>query len=151
MKTDICLLLMPAWGTTDVPLTLSSLSSYLRQEKLNVKVFDFNIELFHILSEYRKYWHISNGLDAWQDYNFTTKFYSNNYIIFESLIDDVLISNPSYVSFSVFTSNRLVSELFAKSLKAKAPCVKIIFGGPEVSYMEDLLSYSMQNQYIDFL
>lgn len=150
MKTDICLLLLPSWGITDIPLTLSTLSSYLRSNDVDVKVFDFNIELFHISSNYREWWDLSHGLDSWQEEAFISKFWNDNFLTIESLIDDVILSNPDYVSFSVFLSNRLLSERFAEALKAKRPMIKIVFGGPEISYMDDLYGYSEKCPQIDY-
>lgn len=150
MKTDISLVLLPSWGTTDIPLTLSTLSSYLRANGIIVKVFDFNIELYHLLSEYRKYWDLSHGLDSWQKEDFISNFWKDNFRVLDSLMDDVIQSNPSYVSFSVFISNHLISERFAKILKIKCPEIKIVFGGPEIAYIENLPEYGEKHPYVDY-
>lgn len=151
MKNDISLILMPSWGITDIPLTLSTLSSYLRANGLKVGVFDFNIELYHLLSEYRKWWDLAHGLDSWQKDDFISKLWNDNFPVLESLMDDVIQSNPSYVSFSVFISNRLISERFAEMLKIKSPEIKIVFGGPEIAYLENLPEYVEKHKYVDYL
>lgn len=150
MKTDISLVLMPNWGITDIPLTLSSLSSYLRTNGITVKIFDFNIELFHLLSKYRRYWDLAYGLDSWEKEMFISELWNENYIIFNSLINDLIETKSKYVGFSLFVSNRLITERFANILKIKSPNTKIIFGGPEISYLDDLPGYSKKHSYVDY-
>jgi radical SAM superfamily enzyme YgiQ (UPF0313 family) len=150
IKTDISLVLMPNWGITDIPLTLSSLSSYLRANGIKVKIFDFNIELFHLLSKYRKYWDLAYGLDSWEKEKFISELWDENNFIFNSLINDLIQVDSNYVGFSLFVSNRLITERFAKILKMKFPDTKIIFGGPEISYIDDLSGYSKDNPYVDY-
>jgi len=147
---DISLILLPCWGKTEPPLTLSSLASCLRTNGIKVKVYDFNVELYHLLSNYRKWWNIAFGLDVWENNSFISKFWADNSFLFDILINDVMKSNPSYVGFSVFVSNRFVTERFAERLKIKYPDVKLIFGGPEVSYIRNISEYSERHSYIDY-
>lgn len=149
MAADFCLVLLPCWGITDIPLTLCALSSQLRSRGMPVKVFDFNIELYHLLSEERRWWDIGLGLDVWEDESFVERFWADNRPVLESLADDVLEAEPRWVGFSLFVSNRLLTERFAALLKARDPSVKIVFGGPEVGYIPDLDEYARGRAFVD--
>ncbi|MBI4677665.1 MAG: radical SAM protein [Elusimicrobia bacterium] len=151
MAVDLCLVLLPCWGITDIPLTLSALSSRLRGHGVPLKVFDFNVELYHLLSQERPWWDISRGLDLWEQESFIDRFWKENLPVIETLIDDALEPEPRWVGFSLFVSNRLLTERFARRLKEKAPSAKIVFGGPEVGAIEDLQGYADRHPFIDHL
>lgn len=147
---EISLIILPSWGKTDPPLTLSSLASYLRTNGITVGVYDFNVELYHLLSQYRKWWNIAFGLDVWERDSFISEFWKDNSLLFDVLIDDIAKPKPKYMGFSLFVSNRLLSERFAQRLKIKYPDIKIIFGGPEVSYIENIIEYAEKHSYVDY-
>ncbi|MCX6545093.1 MAG: radical SAM protein [Acidobacteria bacterium] len=149
MPTNVSLVMLPAWGITDIPLTLASLVSYLRSKGVSVSVFDFNVELYHLLSRYRHMWDLSHGLEAWERSNFVDTFWRDNQAVLSSLIDDVLETKARTVGFSLFCSNRLLTERFAAALKQKAPEVRIAFGGPEVAYLGDVEAYGERFPWID--
>ncbi len=147
---DISLILLPSWGITEPPLALSSLASYLRTNGINVKIYDFNIELYHLLSNYRKWWNLAYGLDMWETESFIIKFWGENLFLFDILIEDVMKFKPKFVGFTVYVSNRYITEQFAQRLKIKYPDVTIIFGGPEISYIENISEYSERIPYVNY-
>ncbi|MFA6317103.1 MAG: radical SAM protein [Elusimicrobiota bacterium] len=149
MAADFCLVLLPCWGLTDIPLTLSSLASQARRHGLKTRAFDFNVELYHLLSAERKWWDIGLGLDVWEDPAFVERFWTENLLALESLAEDVLAEGPRWAGFSVFISNRLMTERFAAMLKQRDPGLKIVFGGPEIGYIKDLPGYAAKHGFVD--
>jgi len=147
--TDVSLVLLPAWGITDIPLTLACLASYLRVQGVSVTVFDFNVELYHLLSRYRHMWDLSHGLEAWERDDFIDTFWRDNNAVLSSLMDDVLEAKPTNVAFSLFCSNRRLTERFGAELKERAPDVRISIGGPEVGYLGDVGAYGDRFAWVD--
>lgn len=148
MNYKVGLVIMPSWGTTDIPLALSTLTSYLRENGVTVKPFDFNIELYNLLSEQRKWWDLAEGLDAWQRKPFVDQFFKDHLPLIEDLFADVMSGNPEYVGFTVLCSNRLFTELVAEHLHKKHPNVKILFGGPDLAHIQNLPAYAEAHPFV---
>jgi hypothetical protein len=149
LKSKVCLAVLPSWGTTDIPLSLSTLASYLRANGVTAKPFDLNIELYNLLCDQREWWDLAEGLDAWQRKPFVEKFWDEQRPLLESFIDDILEQEPEYVGFTLFCSNRLMTEVFAARVKERAPQVKILFGGPELAHIHDLEKYAAEHSYVE--
>lgn len=148
MKYKVSLVILPSWGTTDIPLSLSTLVSYIREKGVAVKPFDLNIELYNLLSQSRQWWDAAEGLDAWQRKPFVEQFFKDHLPIVDVLIDDVMAGDPEFVGFTVLCSNRLFTELFAERLHNSHPKAKILFGGPELAHLPDLPGYAEAHPYV---
>jgi len=148
MKYKVGLVIMPSWGTTDIPLALSTLVSYLRENNVSAKAFDFNIQLYNLLSEQRKWWDLAEGLDAWQRKPFVDQFFKDHLPLIEDLLADVMDGEPEFVGFTVLCSNRLFTELVAEHLKKTYPDVKILFGGPDLAHLQNLPAYAEAHSYV---
>lgn len=151
MKTDVALILLPSWGHTDIPLTLSTLSSHLRSQGFSVRVFDFNVELYHLLPGWQSCWDLARGLDAWETDSFVRGFWEKNRRLMESLVRDIVECGPAFAGFSVFNSNRLLTEIFAQALKTAAPGIKTVFGGPQMAHIQDLPGYAAEHAEADHI
>ena len=120
----------PFWLKTP-PLALAYLENYIKNKGLMVKVRDLNIELFKLAKIAVKDWLTLNlefeeGLFSFAEQNFTQ--------LLESLYAQ--IKNYELIGFSLFKRNVPFSFSLANKIKEIFPEKNIIFGGPEVLFLD---------------
>lgn len=126
----IALLLCPSWTNLSPPLGISYLASYLKQKKYSVKCFDFNIELYNLLKDKKlDYWGFSEHY-KWLDPYFTDEVLPLLKEYLNIKIEEVLLTSPHIVGFTIFYTNELASLYVAEQIKIRNKNIKIVFGGP---------------------
>ncbi len=96
----------------NLPTGLLSLASFIGEYGYEVVILDLNLE-------------------------FESRNNSGDY--FKMTAEEILSNTPDVLGFSVMCTNLPVALLIALQCKKLSPDLRIIFGGPEVSFDEDLL------------
>lgn len=129
MKLAIAIL--PIWTNNTLPYALSHISAYLRKAGYIVKVYDFNIKLWHDLNKNNDYWEPSSY------YKFEISEYFKINILpkikkyLDSYIESLIKNDFDIIGFSIFSTSVHVTGYIAESLKKIKPEIKIVYGGPE--------------------
>jgi len=132
-KCKVALVQCPQWDLELPPLGITYLSSSLKKCGHDVKIFDFNIDLFHEVGDsYKKYWEVGFEFENyWRD---SKKLYETG-IMNEQTLDnwtnEILKWEPKMIGFAGLISTKLVSMMLAKKIKEISPDTVIIFGGHE--------------------
>jgi anaerobic magnesium-protoporphyrin IX monomethyl ester cyclase len=112
--------------------------------------YDFNIEIYHDVSEREhKFWGDEYG-GSWDNPEFVINFVQRNRVAIEKRINQIAEKKYSVVCFSVNSTSRLFSEYFASQLKQQLPNAKIVFGGPDCFRSENGTRYLL-NSSIDYI
>jgi len=129
----VALIQCPQWDLELPPLNLAYLSAYLKKEKHDVKIFDFNIGLFHEGGKNnKKYWKVSFELDGnWRNLKKINEMGMINGQILDKWVYHVLKWKPRVIGFTISMNTKIVSLMLAKKIKEANPDVVIIFGGEE--------------------
>lgn len=126
----ITLVAVPLINTRFPPLSIASITAFMREQGHEVRSFDFNIETYHSVSQdLKEYWTYYKGFQWMDNSHFENYIYPN--IIgknVESWVKRILETNPEIVGIS-FT-NSPSGQILAQKLKAAQPNVKIVIGGP---------------------
>jgi len=134
-KYRIALIMAPAWGVLFPPYNLAKLTGMLRKHDYSVKVYDINIQSFHYLQD-------TYGEDFWRSERYflwTVKENFEKYLLtklqdlFWNIIKEIIISKPTVVGFSLYSTNRHATFYMIKEIRRLLPDVCIIVGGPEVA------------------
>lgn len=155
-KFRVALIVAPAWGIVFPPYNIAKLTGLLRSYGYSTTSFDVNIEAYHLLKEYGyDYWD-SNMYYLWLDRSLFKKFIFP-YIkpLLDKVVEDILLSSPTVVGFSLYNTNRWATEYLVKEIKKAKPNVCTIAGGPEVitsgessGYLSDGGSATMPFNYL---
>ncbi len=137
----VALVIMPTWGVNHPPISLGYLTAYLRSKDIEVKAFDFNIDLYsHLASDERVIWQESYE-ECWIDED---KFRQVEplYKRFEGRWLEILTDyDPQVIGFSNYCSNRITTVLFARAIRVSKSPAKIVVGGPNCSPFIDADNY----------
>lgn len=143
---------MPQWNISQPPMGISYIASYLMARGLEVKVSDFSIELYHSLSQDKKFimdsgaFHI-NWINT-DSYNKYVQEIISPFILRYAI--QILKSKASIIGFSVLSTNILPTLDLIRILKAKDPNLTIILGGPLVTRYEGA-PWVIEQEGIDFI
>ena len=147
---SVALIQCPPWGTFDPPIGLAQLSSFLKKQGHQVKVFDLNIKMYLNQSEDRRsIWAWEEG-DFWYHPEYVKKFFSGNSRITDYYVERILKYNIRIVGFSVNTASRLSSLELARRLKARDKGITIVFGGP-IFLRESFISDVLREECVDIV
>jgi radical SAM superfamily enzyme YgiQ (UPF0313 family) len=131
-KYKIAMIMAPSWGIHFPPYGVAKLTALMRQYGYSVKVYDPNVEAWHLLKEKHgvDYW--AGGLYfVWQSADTLEKLIMPEIkFILDDVIADVIKSNVKVVGFSMYTTNQLVVLYMAKKIRELSPDICIIAGGP---------------------
>jgi len=129
----IILVNLPPWGINNPPLSLACLSEYLKLKNINVKIFDFNIQLYNkVKKEYNNLWHVENK-NYWSNDNLLDKIMRLISKNIEEWINRIIDSNIGTIAFSVVDPKERLAIYMIKMIKEKKPDIKVILGGPACS------------------
>jgi len=127
---DIILVNLPPWGVNNPPLSLACLSEYLKSKGINVKIFDFNIQLYSkVKNEYSNLWHVENK-NYWSNDNFFNNLLSLFSQEINAAVEKIVSSKANILAFSVVDPKERLAIEIIKKVKEKRPNIKIIVGGP---------------------
>lgn len=131
---DLVLVQAPGWGINTPPLGTAMLSSYARMHGYKVLPLDLNLEFFlNRPDEFANSWELEQSLWFWTTNDCIKSVVQTFEEKIEAFVELILESKAKVVGFTIYDSSTKVSLEIAHQLKAKAPEVKIIFGGPLVS------------------
>jgi len=143
MNPKIILVLAPFFFHKLPPLGIAYLSSFLNSNSLEHDVYDFNIELYHLADAALK--------SRWQNFDDAGKrsFFRENLPQIDKKVQKIISSGAEFIGFSVFNNNLSFSFELAKYIKEQDSSKKIIFGGPEVFYLEQENFTGVEDKYKD--
>ena len=119
---NIILVYPPGWDSISPPLGISCIKSFLDKNGFNVKCLDFSVEL--------------DG-----------KFFDGATDKLNNYVEKILNQNPDAIGLSLLDPNFKHSMYIAERIKQESDDLKVIVGGPQVSYVgkEILENYSFVN------
>jgi len=149
-KNSVLLVDLPPWGADTPYLDIACLATYLNANKISARVFDFNIELYNLVSPEYKYLWSMNYAAWWRDkFNFIRGIIGTQIDI---LIERLVYSPQKIVAFSL-PSNwpYMILKESIKRIKEQDPNKIIILGGVSVSIKEQRSSI-LENieKYVDY-
>jgi len=128
-QSEMLLAICPAWGIDTPPLSLASLSSYLRSKGIPVVAIDYNIDSYSkVSSENKKLWGMENSHFWWVSDLFETEIKAKLENEIERIAEEIIIHPANIVGFSVYSSNRLFTREVIKLVRKKSKKT-IIVGG----------------------
>lgn len=129
---DITLVLAPGWGVDTVPLSLATLSSYVRNSGYKILPIDLNVEWY--ISRPKNFvdmWDISQSSWFWLSHDSVDTLLSEYSEQIEQFINLIIATNTPTVGFVMYVSSEYVSLALIKLLKERKPDLHIIVGGPQ--------------------
>ncbi len=127
---DIVLAICPPWGVVNPPLGLAYLAVNLRKRALTVDVLDINVRLFLAATdEDRRLWQIESD-HTWRSDEKVEELFHRWRDASDALIQRIIGSRAPVIGFSVIDPNEFFTYRFIRLLKAKAPDLVVIAGGP---------------------
>lgn len=141
----IALVLLPAWSVDTAPLGISCVAAAAREAGHDVDVIDANVGLWHTSA-----W--DGDVDPW-DYGSYQQWEREDLFVqqvlpwlhdgLQQVADGLVAGAYEAVGFSVFGTSRHSSLYVAERVRAAAPQVKLLFGGPATrSYAFDEALYA---------
>lgn len=135
---DIVLVQAPCWGNETPPLSLATLSGYLRGRGVKVLPIDLNIECYLARPPaYEDAWHTTGGMYVWSTVERARAFADTYQPLFDQYVDLILATGTRVVGFSCQISAYLLSLRLARTIKQRDPDVLVIVGGPQVARYQD--------------
>lgn len=143
MRGSVYIIKPPPFWTKTVPLSLVQLKRYLDKCGLRSKIKDLNIELFRLSSVPLNEW-LSLNDDFEENLlgRITQRFPGYLADLFQDLKD------AEFIGFSLFKRNRAFAFSLADMIRDKYPDKKIIFGGPDVMFLERETSLNTRDYWV---
>lgn len=146
----IAFLIVPCWGVTVAPLSIASLSAYVKSKGFESKCYDLNVELYSTRSgEFEDAWDLSRGYNNWEDNGFVHRFFEANKQSILNYLHNILSSKPDVISFTTYSTNLKLSLLIAKIIKDNNPAIKVVFGGAQMAQFLDSKKLIQGYDFID--
>jgi hypothetical protein len=131
-KLDLALIMCPGWGVVQPPVGISYLAGFLKERGVNVRCYDFSVELFKTFPE-KKYWELNYPDFFITPRSFDTHIKPHLGAFIEQCANRIIEDDPRAVGFSLFMSSMNMSLLLAERLKKQRPGLLIVGGGPEAT------------------
>lgn len=147
-KTKLVLCILGCWGVYFPPYNLARLSALTREAGYETKVFDFNVESYHLLKsvDLDKAWD-SNNHYWWNSREYPIRIHEKYKPYIEKFIEQILSENPDVLGLSLYDTNFMPSEFLATEIKKINPNIKIIAGGPNC-HMPDYIPCDAIDHYV---
>jgi len=136
-KRRVLLALVPCWSDVSPALGVAQIAGALKQKGHEVRVVDYNAQF---LSSLRR----SGKRYPWADLQSfllaSESAYYKHHVqgvvepFMEKLFRDIEVSGADTVGFSAYVTNAFLTESCMVALKERRPEVKILCGGPSVSW-----------------
>lgn len=128
---DVILVQAPGWGVQTAPLSLASLSAYVRQKGYKILPLDLNVEFFVIRPEkFSIMWDIDQSQWFWESEDCVNELLKEYKKQIDDFVELVVSTNTPLVGFSLYNTSMYTSMHLIKLLKKRKPELKIIVGGP---------------------
>lgn len=137
-RSDICLVICPAWGATQPPVGISYLKGFLSSAGINVRCLDLSLDLYKNFPE-KKYWDLNYPEYFMDQGMFKECVVPSLEAHLDRWVEQILSFDPKVVGLSLFMSSVNVSLLLAQRLKSAAPDMIIIAGGAEATRIKRVL------------
>lgn len=129
-QIDVALVMCPAWGVNQPPISICSLKSYLSKHDIKSKCLDFNVEFYRKFPN-KKYWNLN-----YPEYFIIPELFEKEIAplsrkFIKAWAKKIVKMRPLAIGISLFMSNRNMSMLLAQQIKTIQPDIKIIAGGPQ--------------------
>lgn len=147
---DVVLIQAPAWGRMSPPFALAILSSVLEKEGLNVLCLDVNNGLYHQVSkEYQSKWAQEEYM-FWGTQSLVREMINKNKEYIDSVVDQVIDSKAKIVGFTVYFTALSFTKELAERIRERNKDIKIIFGGPNWTFLKmDLIKNMLNGGFCD--
>lgn len=133
-KYRVAMIMAPSWGIVFPPYATARLTAILRNFDYSVKVYDLNIESYHVLKSEtnNNYWD-SNYYYVWVNRrDFVGRILPIIKPLLDKAVDEIIESKVKVVGFSVYNTNIWATNYIIFELKEKNPDICIMVGGPEI-------------------
>lgn len=133
-RPDLVLVQMPGWGVKTPPLSLATLTAYVRSKGHKVLPLDLNLE-FHLRRRdpFRDVWDDNVADWFWRTESRVQDFIAGHEDLIEAQLAALVGTGAKLFGFSCYSSCIHLSLHFAKRLKELRPDCVTVFGGPHVS------------------
>lgn len=135
-RVDIALVHPPPWSPRLPPLSVTYLAAKLKSEGYRIKVFDFNVELYHEQKSNQFLWEVVNSF-YWMEFEKALKIIDLERIC-DVWAERILGTGTNIVGISVHSHSKNVADLLSNKLKEKNNEVFIIWGGCYCTFCIDL-------------
>ena len=130
--SDIVLVMCPAWGVLQPPVSISYLKSFLSRQGITVRCIDLSLDLYNQFPE-KKFWDLN-----YPEYFILPPLFNNKVLptvtpLLDRWAQKILSARPKVIGFSLYMSNLNTSLLLATHLRVLDPGVLIVGGGAEVN------------------
>lgn len=133
-RPDLVLIQTPGWGIKTMPLSLATLSSYIRFKGHRVLPLDLNIEFYlKRRPPFMDVWDDNQAEWFWRTGSCIEDFIAGHKDLIDGHIERLLGTGAKLFGFSCYSSCSHVSLHYARELKRRRPDVVTVFGGPHVS------------------
>jgi anaerobic magnesium-protoporphyrin IX monomethyl ester cyclase len=143
----VAIIFPPAWAIDYPPVGAASIAQILRKDGHEVTVHDWNIEIWHYLSDKYKqdwnkersiFWDVTFSGDAWEsdfwdEAKFEEKVLPETRMIFKKKVAEILAGGYDAVGFSTFNSNAGAARSMVRWMRREQPNLKLFIGGPAVT------------------
>ena len=129
---NIAFVLLPSFNPDKPPLSLAYLKSYNSNLNVNIRCFDFNIDLYSkVDAKDKALWSCENFM-LWENDNDFNKLS----IIDDNLIDDwineIMKIDPAIIGFSTYGTNMRLTVRVGEKIRRLSKDIFILLGGPDV-------------------
>lgn len=124
-KLKVLFVRAPIVSNTWPPIGLPSLATFLRQYGYTVDIDDINIKIAHFQNSHN----LLNILNREPQ----KAFFEEHKNYFDKWVQSIIDSHIDVVGFTVWATNKYITELLAELIKKKNSRIKIIYGGPSAT------------------
>lgn len=128
---DVVLVQAPGWGVQTAPLSLASLSAFVRHKGHKILPLDLNVEFYSIRPDkFSIIWDIDQSQWFWESKDCVNELLNEYKTQIDKFIELVISTNAPLVGFSLYNTSMHTSMHLIKLLKERKSDLKIIVGGP---------------------
>ncbi len=131
---EIVVVMCPPWDTSQPPINIAYLTSYVRAQGRNCEAFDLNIKLNQMARNLglKELWQVMDQNVLSSD-EMAQKMYEAAPQVIDGLLKRLLASEARCLGFSVHSRNVDFTERAVERIRTMDPERTIIYGGPEVN------------------
>jgi hypothetical protein len=133
----VALIVMPEWSTVSPPYGMARMAALSKHSGFATKTWDVNAKCKKQASaELLPYW--SSYEDwKWQEPHYSKVLHPMLEPMIAPYIDEILAWQPSILGFSCWYTNDACTKWMIEQFKRRAPELKIIVGGPNITQMNN--------------
>ncbi len=133
-RPDLVLIQTPGWGIKTMPLSLATLTAYVRSKGHRVLPLDLNVEFYlKRRPPFMNVWDDNQAEWFWRTSSCIDDFIAGHKDLIDAHVERLLATGAKLFGFSCYSTCCHVSLHYARELKRRRPDVVTVFGGPHVS------------------